>query len=71
MKWRCQLLRSHGVDGGWINMSMEECWNDTDRRATKYLKKNLSQSHFIRHKSHMEWRGVEHVALRRLTAWHA
>jgi hypothetical protein len=42
-------------------MSMEHWWNDTDRAQPKYSDKNLSQSHYIHHKSHMDtdWLGAE------------
>jgi hypothetical protein len=29
--------------------------NDIDRRKPKNSEKNLSQCHFVRHKSHMDW----------------
>jgi hypothetical protein len=41
-------------------MSMEHWWNDTDRGILKYWEKNLSHTHFIHHKSHMDWTGIEH-----------
>jgi hypothetical protein len=37
----------------------ERRWNDIDRGNPKKSEKNLSQSHFIKHKSHMDWRGGE------------
>jgi len=30
---------------------MEKWWNDSDRLKLKYSQKNLSQCHFVRHKS--------------------
>jgi hypothetical protein len=45
------------VVGEW--MGMERWWNDTDRGKLKCWKKNLSYCHFIHHKSHMDWPGVE------------
>jgi hypothetical protein len=33
---------------------MEHRWNETDRGKPKYLGKNLSQYHFVHHKSHMD-----------------
>jgi hypothetical protein len=39
-------------------------WNYTDRRKVKIWQKNLSQCHFVHHKSHKDWPGP-----RRLTAW--
>lgn len=41
--------------------STETLWHDNDRvRLTKYAK-ILSQSQFVQHKSHMDWRRFEHV----------
>jgi hypothetical protein len=33
----------------------ERRWNDIDRGKPKNSEKNLSQCHFIRHKSYMDW----------------
>jgi hypothetical protein len=33
---------------------MEEQWNDTDMEKPKNSEKNLSQCHFVYHKSHMD-----------------
>jgi hypothetical protein len=35
-------------------MSMEFWWNDTDWGKPQYSEKNLSQCHFVRHKSHID-----------------
>jgi hypothetical protein len=32
---------------------MEQRWNEIDRGKPKYSEKNLSQCHFVHHKSHM------------------
>ena len=42
-----------------IKTSVERWWNGTDGGKPKYLEKNLSQHHFVRHKSHMDWSGIE------------
>jgi hypothetical protein len=52
---------------------MEQRWNETDRGKPKYSEKNLSQCHFVYHKSHIDrlryrTRSSE-VRGRRLTAW--
>jgi hypothetical protein len=33
---------------------MEHRWNETGREKPKYSGKNLSQCHFVHHKSHMD-----------------
>jgi hypothetical protein len=36
---------------------VERRWNDIDRGKSKNSEKNLSQCHFVYHKSHMDWPG--------------
>jgi hypothetical protein len=38
---------------------MEHRWNEIDRGKPKYSGKNLSQFHFVHHKSHMDLPGIE------------
>jgi len=44
-----------GKNNTWLEMSMQNWWNNTDREKPKYL----SQCHFIPHKSHMDWIRIE------------
>ena len=39
----------------------EHWWNDTDKRKSKYTDKNLDKGHFVDHKSHTNWPGIEPV----------
>jgi hypothetical protein len=51
----------------------ERRWNDIDRGKPKNSEKNLSQCHFVNHKSHTDWPGREPGPPRwwgrRLTTW--
>jgi hypothetical protein len=47
----------------------ERRWNYIDRRKPKNSEKNLSQCHFVNHKSHMDWPGRKPGPPRRLTTW--
>jgi hypothetical protein len=38
---------------------MEHRWNEIDRGKLKNSGKNLSQYHFVHHKSHMDCPGIE------------
>jgi hypothetical protein len=38
---------------------MEQGWNEIDTEKPKYSGKNLSQYHYVHHKSHMDWPGIQ------------
>jgi len=40
-------------------MAVEHWWNGSDRGKLKYWERNLSQWHFVQHKSHIDWLGIE------------
>jgi hypothetical protein len=55
---------------GWRYVSeLQPQWNDTDRQKLKYLEKNLSQCHFVHHKSNMDWLGSKPRSAQWLSAW--
>jgi hypothetical protein len=43
----------------YMKMSVEQWWNYNDRNKPYYLDRNLSQLHFVDHKSHMEFPRIE------------
>jgi hypothetical protein len=42
-----------------LKISMECWWNDTDRGKPTYSERNVSQGHFVDHKAHGDWPGIE------------
>jgi hypothetical protein len=42
-----------------LSILMEHRWNEIDRGKPKYLERNLSQCHFVYHKSHIDRPGIE------------
>lgn len=48
-----------------MNMSMDRWWNETKRGKLKYLRRNLSQCHFVHHKCQMDGSKTE-----QLLQWH-
>lgn len=42
-----------------VKMSMEHRWNHTEWGRPRYWGKNLSQCHFVLHKSDIEWPGIK------------
>ena len=43
----------------WMKMSIERCWNHTDKWQPKYSEKDPYHCYISHHKSHMEWPGIE------------
>jgi len=41
-------------------MSIKHWWNNDDSDKQKDLDKNQNQWHYVHHKSHMDWNGIEH-----------
>jgi hypothetical protein len=42
-----------------FSILMEQQWNEIDRGTPKYSEKNLSQCHFVNHKSHKDRPEIE------------
>jgi hypothetical protein len=51
-KWASNRLFVHPPND--VRVNMEQHWNDTDRGKLKHSERNLSQHHFVHHKSHMD-----------------
>lgn len=49
---------------------MEHYWNNTDRGEPKKLRSILSQCHYVHHKSHMDFPGIERMAWPRAVESH-
>ena len=47
------------MDNIYMKMCVEHWWNYNDRGKPNYLDRDLSQVHFVHHKSHMEWPHIE------------
>jgi hypothetical protein len=54
----CLLTLAYYAFPRWYEFGKRR-WNDIDRGKPKNSEKNLSQSHFVHHKAHMDWPGRE------------
>ena len=51
LKWSLGVKWLSGVGEMWVKI-YGSLWSDTDRRKPNYCEKNVSECHFVQHKSH-------------------